>query len=372
MSTKSRNTLWELKPHTKIKHNILKKYLDAWIPILSKHKRINYIDGFAGPGEYSKGEKGSPIIAIKCLVEHKLIGSLKNTSFNFLFIERKKDRCENLKKEIKKLSNKNKLKCNIKVDCGEFKEKIKDLLDIIESKKQSLAPTFVFIDPFGFSGIPLELISRIMKNEKCEVFINFMYEDINRFFSLNINEPHLNSLFGTDKWKKILKDQELSSYDKVWKLHDLYKSQLKSVANIEFVQSFLMKNEFNKPDYFLFFGSNNSLGFEKMKEAMWKINPQGEFEFSDATYNPKQRLLFSPTPKYIILEKEILERFKNKRIPMIELERFVREETLFINKHIRKPILSKLENEGRIKIHCIDGKRKKGTFPSKKIEIEFI
>jgi hypothetical protein len=30
-----RTTHWELQPHTKAKHEILERYLEAWLPILS-------------------------------------------------------------------------------------------------------------------------------------------------------------------------------------------------------------------------------------------------------------------------------------------------------------------------------------------------
>ena len=58
-----RKTVWELEPHTRAKHEILRRYLQAWMVILSQGRfpEILYIDGFAGPGEYAGGETGSPI-----------------------------------------------------------------------------------------------------------------------------------------------------------------------------------------------------------------------------------------------------------------------------------------------------------------------
>jgi hypothetical protein len=61
-----RTTRWPLAPHTKIKHEILKRYLNAWLPILGSWAgRVVFIDGFAGPGRYSGGEPGSPVIALQ-------------------------------------------------------------------------------------------------------------------------------------------------------------------------------------------------------------------------------------------------------------------------------------------------------------------
>jgi len=62
------STTWDAEPHTEAKHEILKKYLQAWIPIISRFGKANYIDGFAGPGIYNNGKKGSPLIAIQSLL----------------------------------------------------------------------------------------------------------------------------------------------------------------------------------------------------------------------------------------------------------------------------------------------------------------
>ena len=66
-------TIWDLESHSRAKHEILKRYLQAWVPILgqSSYSELLYIDGFAGPGRYSKGEDGSPIIALRAALEQK-------------------------------------------------------------------------------------------------------------------------------------------------------------------------------------------------------------------------------------------------------------------------------------------------------------
>jgi three-Cys-motif partner protein len=63
--TAPKDIVWPLEPHTKGKHEVLRHYLEAWFPILGfTQGRIVFIDGFAGPGEYAGGEKGSPLIAL--------------------------------------------------------------------------------------------------------------------------------------------------------------------------------------------------------------------------------------------------------------------------------------------------------------------
>jgi len=81
----SEPTIWPLEDHTKAKHEILRNYLAAWFPILSIYsQRIVYIDGFAGPGVYSGGEPGSPVLAIKTAYEHLLKDRFKEIVFFFI------------------------------------------------------------------------------------------------------------------------------------------------------------------------------------------------------------------------------------------------------------------------------------------------
>ena len=47
-------------------------------------------------------------------------------------------------------------------------------------------------------------------------------------------------------------------------------------------------------------------GLKKIKEAIWKIDESGWYQFSDATYNPSQPVLFEKEPNYYLLKKLIL------------------------------------------------------------------
>src|SRR6266704_3546265 len=157
-----RDTIWPIEPHTAVKHQILRKYLDAWLPILGTYnKRIVYVDGFSGPGEYTGGEPGSPIIALEAARTHRaeLAGELL-----FLFVEERQDRIDNLNREISSIQ----LPAHFKVDveCGTFAENLTAKLNKLDADGHQIAPTFALIDPFGFSGIPYNLISRLLSKNK--------------------------------------------------------------------------------------------------------------------------------------------------------------------------------------------------------------
>lgn len=352
-------TIWKIEPHTEIKHHILKNYLAAWMPILgSKNKRVIFIDGFAGPGEYVGGKKGSPIIALKTAINHK---TQTKTEYTFLFIEAREDRYNHLKKVISKIKIPSKLKIVKYVRYGKFEEEVNSLLTNLEERGVKIAPTFLFIDPFGFSGAPFYLIKKFMENRKCEVFISFMCNSIRRWQSLLKNEENLDMLFGTKEWRGIMGNQKTSSDEKNIELRNLYQQQLENNAGIEFVRSFKMINKQNKTEYFLFFGTNHLLGLKKMLEAMWGSDPSGKFEFFDTKYDPKQTVLFSLSPNYSQLKKKISKEFTKKSIKMKDLETFAIEEASFLKKHLRK-VLLEMEKNKEINVH-LQRKRKRETFP---------
>lgn len=325
-----------------------------------------YIDGFAGPGEYIGGKDGSPIIAIKAILEHRT--EIKSEVI-MLFVEADTDRCEFLKQKISSLN----IPTNVKIECicSQFDKTLTDLLNCLNEQKKVLAPSFVFIDPFGFTGIPFDLIKRIMENPRCEVLITFMYEEINRFVSDQTLWDSLISTFGTEQWKQMINESDPKR--RISMLHEIYKKQLEDTAKISFVRSFKMVNKSNKTDYFLFFGTNNVVGLKKMKEAMWKVDDSGLFQFSDATYNPDQPTLFKMNPDYFKLKQIILSNFKGKKINVDELENFVVTQTPFRETHYKRQILLSMEkaNPPEINVKCLVKKRKKGTFPSGCI-IEFL
>lgn len=159
-----KETVWELEPHTAAKHEILRRYLAAWFPILGTyHERIVYIDGFAGPGRYRNDEKGSPLIALNVAASQRK-GSAGEIVF--WFIEERADRLAHLKQELAKVSLPSHFR--VTADSGRFHEKFGSVLTSIEGDAKQLAPTFAFIDPFGFSGVPFALIERLLRHARCE------------------------------------------------------------------------------------------------------------------------------------------------------------------------------------------------------------
>ena len=360
-----KSTIWELDPHTSAKHEILRRYLQAWAPILSQGRfpHLVVVDGFAGPGRYSKGEEGSPIIAIKAVIEQPRPIAAK---VDYHFIELDTRRAQHLETEIAAL--KVPLNVTTSVHAGRsFQDAFPEVWRQYEPMPgRSRPPTFVFVDPFGFK-IPFAHVASVLRGPSCEVLVNFMFEEINRFLAQEQQPDNFDDLFGCGDWRQGIGIKEPAHRIKF--LHDLYARQLSQAAGANFVRSFAMRNERNTMDYFLFFATNNELGLRKMKEAMWRVDESGAYTFSDAT-NPDQSVLFTPEPDRELLSRLILQKFAGSEVTVKDIETYVVRETAFRETHYKK-VLRELEKSGRLTAIDPPPKRRSGNFPADHMKLQF-
>ena len=323
-----------------------------------------YVDGFAGPGCYSKGEDGSPLIALRVALD---LPAHVTARIRFVFVEERKDRVDVLKEVAGSLDIPDRFR--IEVIGGEtFETAFGRVLDSYKGGR--LPPTFAFIDPFGWSGVPFSMVQEVMRHRSCEVLVNFMYEEVNRFLGHPDQEANFDTFLGTREWRAGIRLAEPRS--RIQFLHDLYYQQLRGVAGAKYVRSFEMRNERDVVDYYLFYATNNILGLKKMKEAMWRVDERGEFTFSDAT-DPKQAVLFGNEPRFDVLEHQLLAQFGGGDASIEEIEEFVLAETAFRETHYKRQVLKPLEQAEPAVIEVIDPPlgRRVGTYPNKSMRLRF-
>ena len=302
---------WEYKEHTRVKHILLRKYLKVWITALGKYNpKICYFDGFAGRGEYKDGTLGSPLLALK--LSGELSGYFKELIC--YFVEKDTDNFDNLtevlKREKPNIKNWNN-KIKVRVENDEF---AKIVVRIFDEMKEGhlLVPSFFFIDPFGFTGVPFHVITRILSNPKTEVFFTFMVRDIARFIELPELEGIYKNLFVTDKWKGI----QASSPKPEVALINLYREQLHEVAKVKYSWAFrVCTSEKVQTLYYLIHATNNFKGHSIMKNIMFNQSALGDFAYlgpQDVTARVQMKLFDINSVEE--LKKHLLERFESRTI----------------------------------------------------------
>ena len=316
------------------------------------------IDGFAGPGVYEDGQPGSPIVMLSAYLEHESREAI-DAELIYFFIEQDAKRAKRLEEEIKRLGE---LPKNVKyrVVCGSFEEEFGKVISGIEKRGAELAPTFAFIDPFGYTGVPMDLTGRFLQFNRCEALIYVPLKFVNRFLSMDDQTNAMSSLFGTDRWREA---REYEGNARIRFLHDLFVEQLKRECGLKYVRSFEIVTTARNSGYTLFFGTNHEIGLKRMKDAMWRIDPIEGRRFRDST-EPEQTVLFQAEADTKPLRAAAVTYFDGRDFSIDELERFALIETPFLPKHLRKTILRPMEDEGKLEIVQPKDGRRKGTYPN--------
>ena len=314
---------WIKAPHTTAKHEILAHYLNGWFPkIGSWAKRILLFDGFAGRGIYEDGSEGSPIIALRLIAGHSIAASKPDTAFDFLFVEKDPHNAAELQAQINALEAEvGGFPPNVhyRVECGRFEDHAKALLD----QAANNAPTFVFIDPYGFSGIPMDVVARFVSFKSTEVFVNLMVDYVGRFGEKELPQS-MSSLYGlpVEEVMREFSDEDLRHEY----LRDLYMRQLHERAGFEHVHPFAMHGDNGKVAYYLIHATRHPAGVGLMKEAMWKVDPTGGSMFRDSVARLDEGLFEIPDlgPNLVPLEDLLLDEYAGQSdVPLTQIKQGV-------------------------------------------------
>jgi len=327
--------------------------------------QLNYIDAFSGPGIYEGGEPGSPIVALRTLVEHASFPSWGGVKFLFYFVEVDPERMASLQRQVAALweTGPTGQPTNVVVTYREksFFELVEELKPIASKSNRSLPPTFAFVDPFGFSGLPLSDLCRILSAGSCEVLFNFMFDSVNRFVGWrdDKNQDNFALLFDGDAHLDL---KGKNSEEREIFLHELISNLIKESGNFEFVRKFQMERDSARTLYSLFFATRHTKGLQVMKEAMWRIDPTNGERFSDRLVNNPS--LFDGTPNYEELKSALLIKFQGQTTTIDAVEEFTLVDTRFLPKHLREHVLMPLEAAGEIGVLNAGPRRQKRHFPS--------
>lgn len=353
---KPKSTLWSRDRHTEGKHLVLREYLKAWFPILGRTQgRIVFIDGFAGPGEYEGGEPGSPTIAMDALMNHSAAHKITAKVF-FAFIENRPDRAKYLQSLVDEREPRFPENMRVRVINNDFDPAMRNILDDLEQDRKCLGPAFVMIDSFGVKGFSMDVIGRILSNRKCEVYITIMWSSIKRFGSGPEFKPYMDDIFGPE-WKSVGDTAHLDRQE----LYQQYEQRLKETG-ARYVLSFDLYQD-KRIEYSIFFATWNLAGCDKMKKAIWKVCPCGDFSFRGHA-TEQLSLNGINRPDYSPLRSALMDQFQGGEwIRIKDVLDFVKsDETRYHSDQVKKPVLRPMEEEGLLQVKP-DSREKQWTYP---------
>jgi len=362
MSWEKTDVLWDAKPHTIAKIELLESYLKPWFAILGRSRSrqdIVYVDGFCGPGEYTNHPSGSPIAAINAVndILNSPDGSWKAGNVHLVFIDKDQRSINHLNTRLETIDKHSRV--NIQTIAKPFLEGLTEVRQSLSHSFDTHHPLFVFIDPFGATGVPFEVVADILNSNCSEILINLDADGIARIFKAGdhaAHEKNLGEIFGDDSWHELEGKQSFS--EQCTHVLELYKQRLKSLPNVRYVFSFEMGNK-KGLDYFLVFASQHHLGLEKMKEAMKKIDQTGAYQFSDASHGQSFLFRFDNPEDFA---PRMFGYFDGRSVPWQEIADYALNESPFINP---KKMLAVLEKKELIQVTMKFGKTRarKNTYP---------
>lgn len=246
----------ELTPRntqTRVKHEILSSYLDAWGGIivgglqgfqkaypsrLPGNWHFIYVDCFSYVGKYL-GEKedafqdketklvyGSPIIGINALDRLKIHAQSRmgiKIRVNTILVEQNTNYYDELKRTLCEKGYATRVRETYDfydLSDGQIAVVHADSTKIVDKllsyTTQPDTWAFYLIDPYGPTGIPYEFVKKVVSRDHHDVMINFIFEDLLRKGGLalkdNIKPEHKQLVdnwtraFGNDSWIRIARE----------------------------------------------------------------------------------------------------------------------------------------------------------------------
>lgn len=312
------------------KHQLLRAYLGGWFPILASWQgRVLYIDCHAGRGRHVTGDEGSPLLALRLLLDHRQRSRiLASTQVNFVFFETNADNHRDLMSEVQSLGP---MPANIHVYShqADYEAELRQVIGQMRAAGSRLAPSFAFVDPYGFT-LSMDLLNDLLAFPNCELLVNFMY----RYVDLAIHQPsqsaNMDALFGTSTWRQLASiddpDQRSGATIK------LFSSQLRA----RFATNLYMRGANGGLKYVLIHATNHKKGREVMKQALWSVTPDGSFTALERD-SPNQPVLIRPDPDLAPLERALWNQFKGRSVRMVEVYDWLQNQ-VYLRKHLHTVI----------------------------------
>lgn len=319
------SVIWKRDPHTAAKHEILRGYLMAWFPILSNgfsKQNITYVDAFAGPGEYTCGSEGSPLIALRQALRSEVTSSGARVSL--VFIEEDVRRLDHLNVLVAQTFPPASRPKNVHIfshagDCRQL------LAPALSEARAWDAPMFINLDGWG-TDTPYAVLHQLGRQERSEVLITFARGWPIRNATRDEDTHNLDEFFGESGWRDIA--AQGAPLEKKRNLLTYYTGRLRK-AGFPFSLPFELVDEGGR-ELLLVYGTKHEKGLARMKDAMWQVDKVHGQRFRDPKDVNQLALPIEEEPDLTLLKRQLLARVvETGGQTLDELKRFTLLDTLF-------------------------------------------
>lgn len=339
----SQNHFDEFEPHTRLKHLILKTYLQAWARKLllrpNAGDSVFFIDACAGRGMDDVGNHGSPVIAAReaKIVEGQLANRGRDVRVYTIAIEKRAGHHRRLAEVLAPFGDR------ARAVRGELVNHLPSILDEVGS-----APILCFIDPFGLEPLRSDVVRAILDRPHCEVFALFADQACLRHFgaaaaaeqaaeplvpdlfsSAGIPQPDttlgedgaadalaitaeraveiLDSAFGGTQWLERIRTTPSTA--RRGEFLRMYEELLRN-CGASFVLSIPIRNESNHHLYYLVHASKSAHGYVTMKEAV-----SSALNHTDLADRATNTIRFAIRSNLSAIASEVATRFAGHSVP---------------------------------------------------------
>jgi hypothetical protein len=98
--------------------------------------------------------------------------------------------------------------------------------------------------------------------------------------------------------------------------------------------------------YDLFYCTREPIGLDRMKQAMWKIAPSGDFSFRDRFAG--QDVIFGTAVDTTSLRSDLLRQFAGQAVTIEAIADYVIASTPFASNHVKRSTLAEMQKHGLI------------------------
>ncbi|MFM2062527.1 MAG: hypothetical protein RLZZ507_2197 [Cyanobacteriota bacterium] len=350
---------------SQIKIQIVTKYFPAWAKIIVPRakkkgiKKVGYIDLFSGPGCYKDGSKSTPVFILETAINDPYLREDLREILVTFFNDKKLEYFQSLQETINNIPGINNLRYQPKIYNMEVGEEITQIFTQIVS-----FPTLFFIDPYGYKGLSLALISSAIKGWGCDCIFFFNYNRINQDLNNKKVLEYIDSLFGKERANHLREEvKNKQPEERELAITESIKDALKGVGG-SYIQEFCFeKDDADRTSHYIIFVSKNIIGLNIIKDIMAKLSssrPQGVASFEYIPPKDRQLSLFDYENSRPLddLEKMLLDEFAGQTIKMIDICNQHHVGKKFIGKNY-KDALKSLEKQGEITVNPPFEKRQK-------------